>query len=42
MDLSRRMIWVFWPAFIVGGLMTAVTWSMPNLPRFDTQKELPL
>jgi len=28
MDLSRRMIWVFWPAFIVGGLMTAVFFTL--------------
>jgi hypothetical protein len=28
MDLSRRMIWVFWPAFIFGGLMTALFFTL--------------
>lgn len=26
--MGRRMIWVFWPAFIVGGLMTMIFFAL--------------
>lgn len=26
--MERRMIWVFWPAFIMGGIMTAIFFSL--------------
>jgi hypothetical protein len=26
--MERRMIWVFWPAFIMGGIMTAVFFAL--------------
>lgn len=26
--MGRRMIWVFWPAFIMGGIMTAIFFTV--------------
>jgi hypothetical protein len=26
--MGRRMIWIFWPAFIMGGMMTAVFFTL--------------